>query len=102
MCCWETPQLGAFTSHEKILLSLLALIFYFDLMNISTCFVVKKRLELETKFEGCIQATVEYVSTIDDFDELVDPWTLARHCLGPKPSHCVLRAIRREEKSKLI
>jgi len=58
-------------------------------MNISTCFVVKKRLELESKFEGCIQATVEYVSTIDDFDELVDPRILARHCLGPKPSHYV-------------
>ena len=57
----------------KILISLLALIVYSDLINISTCFVVKKRLELKSKFEGHIQAIVEYASTIDDFDELVDP-----------------------------
>ena len=30
--------------------------------------------------------TIEYASTIDDFDDLVDPKTLAYHCLGPEPS----------------
>ena len=29
---------------------------------------------------------IEYTSTIDDFDDLVDPKTLAYHCLGPEPS----------------
>ena len=49
-----------------------------------------------------VQAVIEYISTIEDFDELVDPRTLERRCLGLEPSHYVLRAIRREEKSKLI
>lgn len=45
----------------------------FDLVNISICFVVKKRPELTRKFEGHVRAAVEYASTIDDFDQLVDP-----------------------------
>jgi len=45
---------------------------------------------------------IEYASTIEDFDELVDLQTLARHCLGPEPSHLVLHAIQKEEKSKFI
>ena len=53
---------------------------------------------LESRFEERVRAAVEYVSTIDDFDDLVDPRTLARHCLGPEPSHYVLHAIRSEEK----
>ena len=57
---------------------------------------------LESEFEGRVQAAIEYVSIIEDSEELVDLRTLACHCLSPKPSHYVLRAIRREEKSKLI
>ena len=44
--------------------------------------------------------TTEYAKTIDYFDDLVDPRTLAHHCLGPEPSFYVLRAIEIEEKSK--
>ena len=40
------------------------------------------------------------MSTIDDFDELVDSRTLAHHCLGPEPSDYVLRAMKREEKKR--
>ena len=40
------------------------------------------------------------MSTIDDFDELVDLHTLARHCLGLEPSDYVLRAIDREQKKR--
>ena len=47
-----------------------------------------------------VRIATEYASTIDDFDDLVDPKTLARHCLGPEPSHYVLRAISHVEKSK--
>ena len=53
-------------------------------------------------FEERVRAAIEYVSTIDDFDDLVDPRTLASHCLGPEPSHYVLHAIRSEEKSELF
>ena len=65
-------------------------------------FTIKDRLVLESRFEKRVRAAVEYVSTIDDFDDLVDPRTLARHCLGPEPSHYVLHAIRSEEKSELF
>ena len=63
-------------------------------------FVVKERLELEGKFKERVQEAIKYASTIDDFDELVDPRTLAHHCLGPEPSDYVLRAIDREEKKR--
>ena len=50
----------------------------------------------------CVQAAVEYAKTIDDFDDLVDPRTLARHCFGLEPSSFVLRAIEIEENSDLF
>mgnify|MGYP006992919044 CR=1 FL=1 len=40
-------------------------------------FTVRDRPELESKFEERVRAAVEYASTIDDFDDLVDPRTLA-------------------------
>ena len=43
---------------------------------------------------------VKYAKTIDDFDDMVDPQTLARHCLGQEPSASVLRAIAIEKKSE--
>jgi len=61
-------------------------------------FVVKACLELEGKFKERVQEAIKYASTIDDFDELVDLWTLARHCLGPEPLDYILRAIDQEEK----
>ena len=65
-------------------------------------FVAKERLELESKFNERVQATVEYVRTIDDFDELIDPRTLARHCLGPEPSFYVLSILDWEEKKRKL
>ena len=65
-------------------------------------FTVKDHPELESRFEECVHAVVEYVSTINDFDDLVDPQTLARHCLGPEPSHYVLHTISHEEKGELF
>ena len=57
---------------------------------------------MESRFEERVRAAVEYVSTIDDFDDLVDPRTLACHCLGLKPSHYILCAICRKEKSEFL
>ena len=62
------------------------------------CLVVKECLELEEKFKERVQKAIKYVSTLDDFDELVDPHTLARHCLGLEPSDYILRTIDREQK----
>ena len=58
--------------------------------------VVKERIELESQFEARVQETIKYTRMIDDFDELLDPHTLAHHCLGHKPSFYVLQAIDRE------
>ena len=65
-------------------------------------FTVRDRPELESKFEERVRTTVEYASPIDDFDDLVDPQTLAHHCLGLEPSHYILHAIRHEEKSEFL
>ena len=65
-------------------------------------FTVRDRPKLESRFEERIRAAVEYMSTIDDFGDLVDPRALARHCLGLEPSHYILRAIRCEEKSEFL
>ena len=65
-------------------------------------FAVKERPELESQFVERVQKEIKYASMIDDFDKLVDPWTLARHCLGLEPSPFVLCAICREEKSKSL
>ena len=62
-------------------------------------FAAKEHPELESGFKGCVQEAIKYTSSIDDFDELVDPQTLARHCLGLEPSYHVLCALCREEKS---
>lgn len=51
---------------------------------------MKDRLEIESRFEEHVQEAVKYARTIEDFDELVDLWTLAHHCLGSEPSDYVL------------
>ena len=60
-------------------------------------FAVKKRPELESKSEEWVQETIKYARMIDDFDKLIDPRTLARHCLGPKPSLYILSILDREK-----
>ena len=65
-------------------------------------FVVKERPELESGFDERVQAAVEYARTIEDFNELIDPRTLARHCLGPEPSLYVLSALDQEEKKRKL
>ena len=59
---------------------------------------MKERPDLESKFDEQVQAAVKYARTIEDFNELIDPCTLACHCLGPEPSLYVLSALDREEK----
>ena len=47
---------------------------------------------------SCVEKAVEHAKTIEDWDDLVDPRTLAFYCLGPEPSAYVLRNINIEEK----
>ena len=64
------------------------------------CVIVRDHPKLESRFEERVWTAVEYVSTIDNFDDIVDPQALARHFLGPEPSHYILNAIHHEERSE--
>ena len=78
----------------------LLLIFFFIIATFPVyhLYIVKKRPKLKSKYRHLVEASVEYTKTINDFDDLVYPRTLAHHCLGLKPSAYVLRAIEIEEK----
>ena len=65
-------------------------------------FTVKERPELESEFDERVQVAVQYARTIENFNELIDPRTLARHCLGPEPSFYVLSAFDWEEKKRKL
>ena len=45
-----------------------------------------------------MQKAIEYVQTVESWDDLVDPRTLAFYCLGPEPSAFVLRNLEIEGK----
>ena len=92
----ESPE-----SKCVIVLQVLFLFFWF-VANLSICCVctVKKHLKLKNRYKRHVEVATEYAKTIDDFDDLVDPRTLVRRYLGPKPSSFVLHAIKIEEKSK--
>ena len=62
--------------------------------------IIKKCPKLKSRYRRCVEVTTGYGKMINDFDDLVDPRTFARHCLGLKPSAYVLRVIEIEEKSK--
>ena len=63
---------------------------------------MKDHPELESKFKEWVQAAIRYVRTIEDFGDLIDPRTLARHCLGSEPSLYVLSTLDREEKKHTL
>ena len=60
------------------------------------CIICGERVE--SRYKQCFKATIEYAKSIDDFDDLVDPRTLALYYLGPVPSIYVLHTIEREKK----
>ena len=75
--------------------------FFFIVTNFSCLLcAVTKHPKLESRYKDHVEVVVKHAKTIGDFDDLVDPRTLARHCLGPDPSTFVLRAIAIEEKSE--
>ena len=59
---------------------------------------MKVRPKLRSRYKGLVKDTSNYVKTIDNFDELIDRGTLARHFLGLEPSPYVWHAIAKEEK----
>ena len=70
--------------------------------HIHLLLAAKTRPKLKSRYKSYVKSATEYASTIDDFDELIDPKMLACHFLGPKPSPYVLRTIAKEEKSKYL
>ena len=56
---------------------------------------------MKSRHKGRVEDASNYVKTIDNFDELIDPRTSARHFLGPETSPYILHAIAREGKIKL-
>ena len=63
---------------------------------------MKERPELESEFDERVQAAVQYARRIEDFNKLINPCTLARHCLGPEPSLYILSALDQEEKKRKL
>ena len=78
------------------------LIFVLLLWSSLTPFVVslavKRRPKLKSKYQSRVEKAIEYTSSIESWEDLVDPRTLAFYCLGPDPSPYVLRNIDIEEK----
>ena len=48
---------------------------------------------LKSKYQGRVEKAIEYAKTIESWDDIVDPQTLAFYCLGPDPSSYMLRLI---------
>ncbi|KAL0015932.1 hypothetical protein SO802_003001 [Lithocarpus litseifolius] len=62
---------------------------------------VKRRPKLKSRYKELVEKAIEYAKTIEDFDDLVDPWTLAFYYLGPNLSAFVLRTLGIEEKKRM-
>ena len=61
--------------------------------------VVKRRPKLKSKYQDRVEKAIEYARTIESWEDLVDPQTLAFYCLGSDPSPYVLRNIDIEGKN---
>ena len=62
---------------------------------------VKRQLKLKSRYIECVEKAIEYASTIENWDDLVDPRTLTFYNLGPDPSSYILCTLSiKEKKSK--
>ena len=55
--------------------------------------IVKRHPNLKSKYQDRVEKAIEYAKTIESWENLVDPQTLAFYCLGLDPSLYVLRNI---------
>ncbi|KAK9998111.1 hypothetical protein SO802_017714 [Lithocarpus litseifolius] len=62
---------------------------------------VKRRPKLKSRYRERVEKAIEYAKTIEDFDDLVDPRTLAFYNLVPNPSAFMLRMLEIEEKKRM-
>ena len=70
-------------------------------LSIVLC-TVKRWPKLKSRYKECVGKAIEYARTIEDFNDLVDPQTLAFHCLGLEPFAFGLRNIEIEEKNSSL
>ena len=45
---------------------------------------------MKSRYKERVQKAIDYARTIESWDDLVDPRTLAFYCLSPEPSAFVL------------
>ena len=53
---------------------------------------------MKSRYRERAQKAIEYTRTVENWDDLVDPRTLAFYCLGPEPSAFVLKTLSIEGK----
>ena len=51
---------------------------------------IKRWPKLKSKYQDCVEKVIKYTKTIESWDDLIDPQTLAFYCLGPNPSPYIL------------
>ena len=59
---------------------------------------MKRRPKLKSRYIEHVEKAIEYAPTVESWDDLVDPRTLAFYNLGSDPSAYVLHLLRIEEK----
>ena len=59
---------------------------------------MKRRPKLKSRYNERVEKAIEYALTIESWDDLLDPRTLAFYNLGPDPSSYVQRTLSIEEK----
>ena len=100
ICRWRALSLGAPSFRKSFFL----LLFPWFVTNLFICCVsaVKKCPKLKSRYKERINVATKDAKSIDDFDDLVNPRTLARHCFGPEPSSFNSHAIEIKEKIKCL
>ena len=53
---------------------------------------------MKSRYRERAQKAIEYTRTVENWDDLVDPRTLAFYCLSPEPSAFVLKTLSVERK----
>ena len=54
---------------------------------------MKRRPKLKSRHKACVEKAIENALTIESWDDLVDPWTLAFYNLGLDASAYILHGI---------
>ena len=91
------PELRCVNVSPRLLIFILLMWPSLTLLVVSLA--VKRRPKLKSKYQDRVEKAIEYARTIESWEDLVDPRTLAFYCLGSNPSPYVLRNIDIEGKN---